>query len=325
MKRTSNLVALLAVIALLLAACGSDEDNGDSSPTTDAPTATSDGDQTDGGAASFPVTVSGANGEITLDAEPQRIVSLAPALTETIYGVGAGDQVVAVDDMSNFPEDAPVTELSGYEPNVEAIGGYEPDLVIASGDPGDLVSGLELIGVPTLILPAVDDLEGVYAQIEVVGDATGHSDEADDLVDEMKSRIKELEAEVPEGDPVTYFHELDDMLYTVTSETFIGQLYTMAGFSNIADEADPDGTGYPQLSAEFLIQEDPQAIFLADTKCCGQDAAAVAGRPGWENLQAVTGGHVFELDDDIASRWGPRVVDFVETLVEARTTVASGS
>lgn len=317
MRRTPVAAVVLALVALVLSGCGSDDDNGGSP----AATSTTAGEAE---AAAFPVTVEDANGSVTIDEQPQKIVSLAPSLTETLFAVGAGDQVVAVDDQSDYPEGVPTTDLSGYEPNVEAIGGYEPDLVVFSDDPGDLATGLEKIGVQTLVLPAATDLQETYRQIEVVGDATGHADDADDLVDEMKTRFEELAAEVPEGDAVTYFHELDDTLYTVTSKSFIGELYTMAGFENIADPADTDGSGYPQLSAEFLIEQDPQAIFLADGECCGQTAETVAARPGWSTLQAVQDGNVFVLDDDVASRWGPRVVDLFEVLVDARNEIAAG-
>jgi len=318
MQRPSRLAALALTAALVLVGCGSDTDNGGAAPSTTA----AGGTTAPAGGGDFPITVTGGNGELTLDARPERIVVLAPSLTETVYAVGAGDQVVAVDDQSNFPEDAPTTALSGYEPNVEAIGDFDPDLVIASDDPGDLGKGLEAIDVAFLLLPAVDDLEGAYHQIEVVGDATGHADEADDLVADMKTTIKSLQEEVPEGEPVTYFHELDDMLYTVTSSTFIGQLYELAGFENVADGADPEGTGYPQLSPEALLDADPQAVFLADTKCCGQTPESVAKRPGWSELTAVKEGNVFPLDDDISSRWGPRIVDFLQALVDARSQIA---
>lgn len=317
---TPKTLAGAALAALLmLAGCGSDDSSADRDgvTTTVAPVSETD----DGG---FPVTIEGANGEITLDARPERIVVLAPSLTETVYAVGAGDQVIAVDDQSNYPEGVPSTSLSGYEPNIEAIADEEPDLVIASDGPDDLVKGLETVDVPVLMLPAAVDLDEAYAQITIVGQATGHAGPAEELVDSMRDRIDELRAEVPEGDPVTFFHELDDTLYTVTSSTFIGQLYEMAGFENVADPADADGShyGYPQLSAEALIEADPDAVFLADTKCCGQDADTVAKRPGWSETTAVKNEAIFELDDDIASRWGPRIVDLFEQLVDARIQLA---
>lgn len=319
--RTTRSLAVGALAALLvLAGCGSDgsDDSTEKATTTSA----EQGGQTPADGA-FPITVTPANGEVTIEARPERIVILAPSLTETVYAVGAGDQVVAVDDQSNFPEDAPVTALSGYEPNVEAIADHEPDLVIASDSPDDLVSGLGTVDIPVLMLPAVQDLDEAYAQIELVGVATGHAEAAADLVEDMKRRVDEALDLVPAGDPLTYFHELDDALYTVTSATFIGQMYELAGFENIADDADPDGYGYPQISAESLIEADPDVIFLADVKCCGQSAETVSKRPGWSEMTAVRESAIFELDDDVASRWGPRVVDLLEELVSIRTELAA--
>jgi iron complex transport system substrate-binding protein len=100
----------------------------------------------------------------------------------------------------------------------------------------------------------------------------------------------------------------------VTSATFIGQVYDLLGLVNIADAADQEGAGYIQLSEEYLIEADPDLIFLADTRCCSQSAATVAERPGWNTMQAVVTGAIVELDDDVASRWGPRIVDFLQAV-----------
>lgn len=327
----TRLVAVLAVLALVLAACGDDDDSGvaASGDPADSTEPTDDAEGTEGGAeeSSFPVTVTVDGTDSTIEAEPQAIVSLSPTATEMLFAVGAGEQVVAVDDFSNFPEDAPVTDLSGFDPNVEAIIGYDPDLVILSGDRNDVVAGLAAVDVPTIVLPSAMTIEDTYAQIEVVGAATGHVGDAAEVVANMQSDIDELVAQVPERDePLTYYHELDDTLYSVTSDTFIGEIYDLAGLENVADTADgaADAGGYPQLSAEFLIDADPDLIFLADTKCCGQDASTVAERPGWGEMQAVQQGNVVELDDDIASRWGPRIVDFLEAIVEATADVDAG-
>jgi iron complex transport system substrate-binding protein len=254
------------------------------------------------------------------DGSPERIVSIAPVATEMLFAIGAGDQVVAVDSLSTYPAEAPVTGLGAFEPNVEAIAAYEPDLVVLSFDPGDVVAGLEALDIETLLLPTASSHEDTYAQLEQLGEVTGRAEEAAAEVDRIRSALEELAASVPErDDPLTYYHEVDDTLYTVTSQTFIGEIYALAGLENVADPADPDGAagGYPQLSAEFLVDADPDLIFLADTVCCGQTAQTVAARPGWDALSAVQAGRIIELDDDIASRWGPRVVDFLETIVAA--------
>ena len=256
---------------------------------------------------------------------PKRIVSLSPTATEMLFAIGAGGQVVAVDSNSNYPASAPKTDLSAYQPNVEAIAGYKPDLVVYSDDPGELAAGLAKLGIPAMKEPAAKSLDDTYAQLDQLGKATGHVAEAGQLATTMRAEIEKIAAERPER-PLTYYHELDKNLYSATSKTFIGQLYAQLGMENIADAADKEATGYPQLSAEYVVKADPDLIFLADTKCCGQSAATVAARDGWDQLTAVKTGGVVELDDDIASRWGPRVVDFLKTVAaKVQTLEAVGS
>lgn len=266
--------------------------------------------------AAFPVTVEGANGDVTIEEQPDQIVSLSPTATEMLFAIGAGEQVAAVDDFSNYPADAPTTDLSGFEPNVEAIAEFDPDLLVISFSPEGFEESLTALDVPTLLLPAATSLEDTYAQIEQLGAATGHVDEAAALVESMETEIEELVASAPQFDePLTYYHELDPTFFTATSRTFIGEIYGLVGLENIADAA--DAGDYPQLSAEFIVDANPDLIFLADTKCCGQSQETVAERPGWSKIEAVETGSVIELDDDVASRWGPRVVDFLATVVEA--------
>ena len=302
-RRYSSIAAAVALV--VAGACGSEPSGG-----RDA------GAPAPGGA--FPVTIGSAGAKVRLEQRPQRIVSLSPTATEMLFAIDADDQVVAVDDNSNFPPEAPTTKLSGFEPNVEAIARYRPDLVVYSDDPGDLAKSLEKLNIPALAQPAASDLADTYDQIEQLGDATGNASEAVDLVASMKRDIDAIVESAPvfERAP-TYYHELDDTYFTVTSKTFVGDVYSLLGLENIADAADKDNTGYPQLSAEYIIDADPDLIFLADTKCCGQSAETVAERTGWSEIAAVQTGSVVELDDDIASRWGPRVVDFLRTAAEA--------
>ncbi len=256
------------------------------------------------------------------DPAPQRIISLSPAHTEMLFAIGAGEQVIAVDDQSNFPPEAPTTDLSGFTPNVEAIIGFEPDLVVSQGLPEDIEAGLAAAGIESLPLLAAQTLDDAYAQILTLGDLTGHPEEAAEVVAGMRADIESILAGIPARDqPLTYYHELDGTLFSATSSTFIGQVYSLAGLENIADEADEDGFGFPQLSAEYILEQDPDLIFLADTKCCGESVETLAARPGWGQLTAVQEGNVIELDDDIASRWGPRVVDFLRVVVEATAGV----
>ncbi|MGW0519788.1 ABC transporter substrate-binding protein [Crossiella sp. NPDC003009] len=269
----------------------------------------------------FPVEVGAPGGKpLTITKKPERIVSLNPTATESLFAIGAGKQVVAVDDQSNFPAEAPKTTLSGFKPNVEAIAGHQPDLVVASNDVEGVVAGLEKLKIPVLLLPAAKTLDDAYGQISILGQATGQGTPANDVVNRMKGQISKLVRETPRpAEALKYYHELDPTFYTVTSKTFIGSIYGLFGLVNIADAADPTGGGYPQLSAEQVVSAAPRLIFLADVKCCGQSAAAVGTRPGWASVPAVRDGGVVALDDDIASRWGPRVVDLVRTVSEAVT------
>ena len=149
------------------------------------------------------------------------------------------------------------------------------------------------------------------------------ADEAAQVVDAMRSEIDAIVAGVAKQDPpLTYFYELDPTLYSLTSNTFAGQVYALFGLSNIADGAQ-EGNDYPQLNPEYIVQANPDLIFLADTKCCAESTETLAAREGWGGLEAVVNGNVFALDDDIASRWGPRIVDFVKAVAAALQTATT--
>jgi cobalamin transport system substrate-binding protein len=247
-----------------------------------------------------------------------RIVSLSPTATETLFAIGAGKQVVAVDDQSDYPKEAPRTKLSGYTPNVEAIAGYRPDLVVAAYDPGGLVAALRSLGIRVLLQDAAKTIDEAYAQMLQLGTITGHVSQARALVARMKKRIGELVARgTRRARGLTVYHELEPDLYSATSKTFIGQIYSLFGLKNIADAADSAGSGYPKLSAEYVVAQSPDIVVLADIRCCGQSARTVAARPGWRSISAVRTGTIVRIDDSIASRWGPRIVNLVRAVAAA--------
>ena len=307
----AGLAGLFLFFATALAACGSSDKSSDTT-VVDAVEESS-----------FPVTV----GELTLEAKPERIVSLSPTATEMLYAIGAGSQVVAVDEYSNYPEQAAAlgTALSGFEPNIEAISGYEPDLVIISYDPGSLVEQLGSLGIPVFTANAAMDLDGVYEQIEQFGALTGNVANAVQLSSQMQADIEAAVAGVTlPADPLTYYYELDNTYYSLTANTFVGQIFSLFGLVNIADGVEA-GNDYPQLSAEVIVSANPDLIFLADTKCCGQTAETVAQRDGWAQMNAVMSGGVIELDDDVASRWGPRIVELVQAIADAVSSAVVSS
>jgi iron complex transport system substrate-binding protein len=263
------------------------------------------------------VSLSAAASQRAHGAHPyHRIISLSPTATEDLFAIGAGKQVVAVDNQSNYPKRAPRTGLSGYTPNVEAIANYHPDLVVISYNPKNFASQLRQLGIKVVDQPAADNLKQAYAEILQLGRLTGHPRGAKGVVRSMRTHLAAIVASVPKTRRhLRVYHELDPTYYySATSQTFIGSIYKLFGFRNIADAAGGTGDGYPQLSAEYIIAQDPQIIVLADTRCCGQNYSTVASRPGWSSISAVEHHRVVLGNDDVASRWGPRIVEFARTV-----------
>jgi iron complex transport system substrate-binding protein len=320
MRSLSHRLAALAAgaaLALSAVACGSS-----SSSTTSAPGGAA------AGSGSFPATITTANGVVHVKSRPTAIMSLSPTATEMLYAIGAGSQVKAVDSDSDYPPQAPRTKLDALDPNLEAIVAYKPDLVVVSNlsdNFASLAKSLASFSIPVLYLPAPAGLSGVYSQFDQLGRATGHLAQAEHEDATLRSEISKIVASVPHrAHPISYYYELDQTYYSVTSSTFVGSLLALLGMKSIADTASGAASsgGYPQLSSEYIVKANPDYIILADTVCCRQDAATVAARPGWSSLTAVKDGHIIPLNDDIASRWGPRIVDLLQTVA---TDITKGS
>ena len=276
------LTAMLLALALVVTACGNDDDTNGSE-------------------------------------RPQRIVSLSPMATEVLFAIGAGEQVVAVDEFSYFPPEAPVTGLSGWDPNVEAVLSYEPDLVVIANDANDLMAGLDAVGVSVLLSSAPIDFESGYLSIEELGIAVERTDEAAALIADLQAQINDALAAAPDV-PVRVYHELDNTFFSVSSNSFIGAVYAAMGTVNIADEADVDGYGYPQLTEEYIVEANPELIVITDQ--VGYTAEDVAARPGWGEVAAVRNGNIVMVNADIASRWGPRLPQFIGVVAKALQTVS---
>jgi len=301
-------LAMVAVAALAAAcaACGS-------SPANPARSA---------GGAGFLVPVTTAAGTLHLASQPNAIASPYPTTTEMLYAIGAGKQVKAVDSYSDYPASAPITKLSAFQPNAEAIAAYKPDLVIISNDINGITAKLKALSIPVLDLPAAANVPGVYAEITQLGAATGHVAQARAEDARLKAAIARIVASEPKhSTPLTYFYELGaDPYYSVTDSTFIGSVLSLLGMKSIADSATGAAAagGYPELSPEFIFRSNPDYVILSDTgNNGGQDAAMVYARPGWSALTAVKDKHVIALNGDMASRWGPRIVQLLETVAAA--------
>ncbi len=315
-----RLTALLIpfLLAVGLSGCGSSSSGSSKASASTAGTAS----------AGFPVTVTVAGATVRVTHRPTRIVSLSPTSTEMLYAIDAGKQVKAVDEYSTYPAQAPRTKLSGTQPNVESLIAEHPDLVVVDANRGGLVKRLAALSVPVLVLPAAATLDDVYSEISALGTVTGHAAQARQENDRLRGQIQRILAAAPHvKTSASYYYELDPTYYTVTSTTFVGHLFKLLGLHSIADAASGASAsgGYPQLSAEFILKANPDYVFLADSLCCKATAASVAARPGWSAITAVAQHHVVALNDDIASRWGPRIVDLLQTVADALAAKPAGN
>ena len=296
--------AMLLAFALVAAACGNDDDAAETPPPAEAAPPPTPTEAPPPPSEAAPV-------------RPGRIVSLSPMATEILFAIGAGEQVVAVDEFSYYPPEAPVTDLSGWDPNVEAVLSYEPDLVVIVNDANDLMAGLSAVGVPVTVSPAPAEFESGYASIIDLGIAAGRLDEALAVVENLRAEIDAALAAAPAAPAASLrvYHELDDQYFSVSSASFIGAVYAAMGVVNIADDADADGYGYPQLTEEYIVEADPELIVITDL--VGYTPEDVAARPGWGEVSAVRNGNIAMVNADIASRWGPRLPQFIAAVAEA--------
>jgi len=251
---------------------------------------------------------------------PKRIISLSPSATEILYAIGAGNQVIAVDDLSNYPSTAPITKLSAFSPNVEALMNYKPDLIILNADATkalEVKAALEKLKIKVFLERAPLNLKQAYLEITALGRATGKISGAQSVISDMKSKIAAAIKKGKTSKKITFFHELDNTLYSATSDTFIGKVYQDFKLVNVADQAaTADSAGYPQLQSEYVIKSNPKIIFLADAQY-GESLATLTKRPGWNGISAVKNKNVVALPEDIPSRWGPRLVDFYQFIADS--------
>jgi iron complex transport system substrate-binding protein len=262
----------------------------------------------------------GLGREITLNGPAQRIVSLAPSNTEILFAIGAGDQVVGRDQLSDYPEAAEgVTDIGpAFETlNSELIVSLKPDLVLAAEiNTPEQVKQLEDLGLTVYYLNNPLTLEDMYGNLEIVAQLTGHEEETATLIESLKARVAAVDEKIaPISSRPGVFYEMDATdpakPFTAGKETFITQLIDRAGGYNIASDLD----GYPQMSLEQVVAADPAFIILGDARY-GVTPESIAQRPGWENLSAVKNGQVLPFNDDLVSRPGPRLVDALEELAK---------
>jgi iron complex transport system substrate-binding protein len=244
---------------------------------------------------------------------PKAVVSLSPTATETLFALGAGGLVKAVDNLSSYPPSAPRTDLIGATPDIDKLMAFGPDLVVLSEDPAGTAATLVARGVTVILQPPATSLDDSYAQIRQLGATIGKTAEAEQLVAGMQAKIAEIVSKTPPA-PLRYYHERTDQFASVTSASFLGQLYGLLNLRSIADASAAPGAQEATLSAQAIIDANPDLIVLADTKCCRQTSDTLRARPGWGTLTAITSNTVVIVDDDLANRWGPRIVDLLQAI-----------
>ena len=287
-----GLAAALTVLTVALASSGS------------AATSTS-------AATPFPVTITAGNGKVTVSKRPTRIVSISPTSTESLFAIGAGRQVLAVDDQSDYPKNAPKTTLSGFTPNVEAIAKLPAGSRRGRLRHQGLVAALEKLGIPVIFHKPATTIPGAYQQIRQLGAVTGHGTQAAALVSRMKSQIARVVAKrEATATGATVYHEPDPSSSSRRTRTRSSGASTRCSASRTSPMLLPGGSDYPQPSPEFIVSSNPDLVVLADSVCCGQNAdELVASRPGWAGIKAVRNRAILRIDDSIASRWGLRLVN----------------
>jgi iron complex transport system substrate-binding protein len=244
---------------------------------------------------------------------PRAVVSLSSTATETLFALGAGALVKAVDSQSSYPSSAPRTDLSASAPDLDKLMALTPDLVVMSADANGASAAMTQRGVTVLLQPPAASLEDSYAQITQLGAAVGKTAEAEQLVAGMKAKIAAIVAQTPPT-PLRYYHERSDQFASISSSSFLGQLYGLLHLRSIADSSSQPGDNFPTLSAQAVLDANPDLIVLADGNCCRQTIDTLRARPGWDALVAVTTNTIVSVDDDLANRWGPRIVDLLQAV-----------
>ncbi len=327
LKRIMMIILVLVLVSAVVTACGAPADNGTDakdSPSNGADTSAggqedsdgaTEGDET-GDAQSedvFPVTVEDFWGnQVTIEKKPEKIVSLSPANTEILFALGLGDNVIGVTEYCTYPEEATqkekVSDFDGV--NVELIVSKEPDLVITGGylheDATQRFKELDITVISTECL-GYDD---IFKAIELIGQATGATGNATELIDSIKQQVGEIVAKVDNQEkPKVYFNVEMSSMYTCGSNTFINTLIEMAGGQNIVEEEN-----WLQYSVEKLIEQDPDIILNGDYLTSSDD---ILNKPEFADITAVKNGKVFDLNPDLVTRSSPRVAQALEDIYNA--------
>lgn len=309
-KVLSILFVLLLTLALLIGCSSENSDTEDDSI-----------EQTE--EVAFPLTITDAlDNEMTIDEEPERIVSVIPSNTEIAFALGLEDEIVGVSDHDNYPEEVQEKESVGdLEMNVEVILSLDPDLVLAHGSSAESSQeGLEQIrdsGINVFVVNDAQDIEGTYEAIEQIGQVTGAQDEAEEIVSDMEegfASLREQAEEIPEEERKSAFFEVspEPDLFTAGQNTFFDSLLQVVGADNAAEELD----GWVPIDPESIVELDPDVIITTYGHYTDDPVEQVVSRDGWDSMNAVENEDVYDIYSDLVSRPGPRLVEGAKEIAE---------
>ncbi|GAB6100461.1 ABC transporter substrate-binding protein [Halanaerocella petrolearia] len=267
-------------------------------------------------ATDYPVTVvDDLNNKVRLNKKPQRIISLAPNHTETLFTLGLEDRIVGVTEYADYPQ--PATKVTGVgnikEPNLEKIIQLQPDLVLAAAsNPKSVIRRLRKLGVNVIGLNP-QTIDEIMTTINLVGKVTDKESKADKVTTEMKNKVEKVTNKVKRNvkkRPKVFYEVWKKPLYTAGPNTFINNLISLAGGVNIAYDAQ---SAWPQYSFESLLAKNP-AVYLATNKVSKKE---IMKRDKFQDIKAIKEGRVYILNPDIVNRAGPRIVTALEEIAKA--------
>ncbi|MEG0384610.1 ABC transporter substrate-binding protein [Solibacillus cecembensis] len=311
MKKIQNLAMLLFMAMLVLVGCGAE----DSKPATNDTEQNETAKGEDSAAAQFPVTVTDSIGrEITLEKQPERIISLTPSNTEILFGLGLDEEIVGVSDNDTFPEQVATKErVGGMEFNLELIASLKPDIVFAHGsgmynfEKG--MEQLEAMGIPVFVVKNAVNFEETYETMKQMGQLTGKVAQAEEMVAIIQKDIEEITTKAAGLDGKSAFIVVgtNPDLYAVGTGTFIHEMLSTIGVKNSVTQPD-----WPQYSAEQFVSDNPDVILVTYK----DDVEAILSNPAYAEMDAVKSGNVHLIDSDTTSRQGPRIVEGIQSIAQ---------
>ncbi|WP_377887729.1 ABC transporter substrate-binding protein [Alkalihalobacillus sp. R86527] len=316
MKNLYSLLVLLLLVTGIIAGCASDntKDNTNSSSSENQNAKDS----------AFPVTIIDAlDKDVTIEEDPEKIVSLIPSNTEVLFALGAGDEVVGVSDFANYPEEAAdIEKIGGMEFNVEKIISLKPDLVLAHGSSAhNSEAGLQQLrdaGIAVLVVNDAKSFDEVYKSMEMIGKATGETESAETIITDMKKKLEEVKTKaetVSKDEQRSVFVEVSPApeIYSPGKNTFMDDMLSLINAKNVTH----DQEGWNQVDQEVIIKENPDVIITTYGYYTEKPVEKVLSRDGWKDVTAVTEERVVDVHSDLVTRSGPRLVEGIEELAKA--------